>query len=243
MSRGLRRIRVALLALFLGTVMLVAAGGTASAGGPTSVVLFRGEQIAGFYYTDPRYDQLSRLLDATTALPAGAPAPVESDSIQVSWLAHDTYVYQVDTLKLSAEGPIYLTRYEVGSEAAVAEVWREVTGSAELRVLFAEVAMLDEVVEPVAARSPAPSVVSVPPSPAAVVPPQNGADVVQPALDPSASIDPGVTPGWAWALSGAAAGVALAMVGGWVVRRRRGIASGTGPAQPDRQDRPTVGVA
>lgn len=75
--------------------VVLAAPGTATAGGPTSVLLaspYTGS-ATGLYYTDPDYEQLQALLGGPD-LPAGAPQPpgvTGSPYVTATWFIHDVF--------------------------------------------------------------------------------------------------------------------------------------------------------
>jgi hypothetical protein len=82
---------------------------SASAGGPTSVLLVSParQATASLYTSDEAYERLTRLVgDSPVADPAapdltGGPG---SDAINVTWLVHDVQIWRVDRIFTDAQG-------------------------------------------------------------------------------------------------------------------------------------------
>src|SRR4051794_23270920 len=89
---------------------LTFSAGPASAGGPTSAILsVPGSGVtASLYYTDDAYDQLVRLVGASSTSAGGTDASGASHEsgagVHVTWLIHDVQPWRVDRIYLDAEG-------------------------------------------------------------------------------------------------------------------------------------------
>lgn len=108
----MRRTRL-LLCLLGAVVSALAATGLAlaapaRAGGPTSVMLVGPGtgSVAALYVTDPRYEELMRLVGGGD-LPSGTPLPEDAgpypdgaSQVSVTWLVHDVQVWRVDRILL-----------------------------------------------------------------------------------------------------------------------------------------------
>ncbi|HZA29938.1 MAG TPA: hypothetical protein VE462_00275 [Propionibacteriaceae bacterium] len=105
---------VALIAL-LAAVSWFAAAQSASAGGPTSVLLASPQtgRVAALYHTDSAYD---RLADAVGAFESGTgstdkPAAVPDDpsgEIRLTWLIHDMRIWRIDRVHVTTEDGIWM---------------------------------------------------------------------------------------------------------------------------------------
>lgn len=90
--------------LAMAGAVVLAAPGTATAGGPTSVLLASpyADAASGLYYTDPDYDRLQSLLggpDLTTGAPEPAGA-AGSPYVTATWLIHDVSAWRIDRIFL-----------------------------------------------------------------------------------------------------------------------------------------------
>ena len=82
---------------------------TASAGGPTSVLLVSParQATASLYTTDEAYTRLLRLVGENPTAEQGAPSlqgGPGSDAINVTWLVHDVQIWRVDRIFTDAAG-------------------------------------------------------------------------------------------------------------------------------------------
>lgn len=239
--------RVITVLAVAGAVVL-AAPGTAAAGGPTSVLLASPSTgtATGLYYTDTDYERLQALLGGPD-LPAGAPQPpgvTGSPYVTATWLIHDVVAWRIDRIFLSGDdvwvvsemsgdgGPLTGDGMYPGQTGAAGAVWHRPTDPAALDVLLTAHGLTagsgsssngdrpSTDATPVAAAEPAATV-----QPAATVRP---GQPVAPAL--ASTIAPAGT-GWPWAIGGLAAGL---LIGGALVRVVSGgrAAPRTEPASP-----------
>jgi hypothetical protein len=118
---------VTLLVLSLLAVLGVA--GTASAGGPTSVVItVPGEgRSAGLYYTDPAYDRLAEAVGIGRQVDGGVdPGGFGTQTpVTLTWLIHDVTPWRVDRV-FTRDGTVWvMTQEDFGGGALgdVAPVW------------------------------------------------------------------------------------------------------------------------
>jgi hypothetical protein len=105
-----------LLALLLGAIGWASNATTASAGGPTSVLLTNpgAERANALYVGNQNYD---RLLDAVgteargdSKRPPGV-ASDDDDAVRLTWLVHDTRVWRIDTVHLTSDDGIWVGTY------------------------------------------------------------------------------------------------------------------------------------
>ncbi|HEV8557732.1 MAG TPA: hypothetical protein VGR06_15215 [Actinophytocola sp.] len=199
-------------------VLVLAAPVPASAGGPTSVLIVSpGRQAtASLYTTDEAYTRLEKLLgDNPTADPAapdlhGGPG---TDAINVTWLAHDVWIWRVDRIFTDApQGPWVETFMptESGIDFSKPGVRHAPSDSDGLMTLLSALRLLGEP-PPAYAGAKAP-VTQQQPAPAATV---------------SESAPP--DRGWLWLVLGIAAGAVLVIGFRPLARRLRPqLASGHG---------------
>ncbi|MEV0176705.1 hypothetical protein AB0I00_37045 [Streptomyces sp. NPDC050803] len=188
----------------------------ASAGGPTSALLVSPEsgRTTGLYYSDREYGQLDSLLQAGTLGKPPEDARAERQ-ISVTWLIHDTSPWRIDRIYPVTDGTDVWVHQTMNITEPTKGSWYRVPQPDRLRALLTDLDMLGKV---------APGDVSSPFSlrevyetaaDAAVAPgaaqSTEPADTAAPAPREQAS-GAGDRTDWWWALPGAAAGAALALV-------------------------------
>lgn len=190
---------------------------TASAGGPTSVILVSPARnaTASLYTSDEAYDRLSKLVgenpEADPAAPdlTGGPG---TDAINVTWLIHDVQVWRVDRIFTNASGGPWISTIMVRDDKPVfsqPSVAHRAGDAKELTTLLSALRLIgSKPVEadrgpqvPVAAQAPAPAAQS---TQAAVPVQREPADL-----------------NWLWLVIGVAAGASLAVGFRPLVRRLR----------------------
>jgi hypothetical protein len=105
---------IALIAL-LAAVSWLAAAQSASAGGPTSVLLANPQtgRVAALYHTDNAYDRLADAVGAfqsetgSTDKPAVVPDD-PSGEIRLTWLIHDMSIWRIDRVHTTTEDGIWV---------------------------------------------------------------------------------------------------------------------------------------
>lgn len=208
--------------------LVVGVAGTATAGGPTSVLLASpyADAAAGLYYTDADYARLQTLLGGPE-LPAGSPPPsaaAGSPYVTATWLIHDVDAWRIDRIFLVGDeawivsemsgdgGPLTGDGMYPGQTGNAGAVWHRAADPVTLTALLTGLGVTPASARPLADASLA------------------GSAPVQPA---AASTPSPTTAGWVWAIGGLLAGL---LIGGSVVRaaRVRPAAPRPGPAsRPD----------
>jgi hypothetical protein len=95
--------------------LIALVGGSASAGGPTSVLVVNpGAGTTGsLYTTDVDYSLLQNALDNSgvdtgNEPPAFGDGPGSPSTINVTWLVHDVHVWRVDRLNVHTDGTVWV---------------------------------------------------------------------------------------------------------------------------------------
>lgn len=199
----------AVLALLALTGLVLLPAGSASAGGPTSVLLVvPGEgRTASLYTSQPEYQELLDLVGgpggAPSGTPGGGPPAPSMTGVTLTWLIHDIMVWRVDRVHRGPGGAAWIeTQQDLsGSGAVGTPVWHTAARGEQL------FALLDRLgVDP--DHAPYPGAAPTASTAAAAMPSS------APGRTPGRA--PGWAPGWAWAWSwpaaallGLGAGVAL----------------------------------
>jgi len=103
--RGVRRVSALLAsAVVTALAVLLAAPGTAWAGGPTSVLLVSPTtgRAAAAHTSDPVYAELDALLAAPGSGVVGEPPDGPGQYVTLTWLVHDVSVWRIDRVFLDA---------------------------------------------------------------------------------------------------------------------------------------------
>lgn len=200
--------------------LMVWGASSASAGGPTSVLVTSptSGQATARYYSDKDYDKLAQLLGpsgtGTRDKPPEADLSVASQ-INVTWLAHDISPWRLDRIFPVESGPRTVW---IHTAADVPENlnghWHRADHPAELRALLAKMGVTGKASDK--GRS------GIPPAPwqsedATAAPEADTGTVAVRASLPDAA-DDGWTHWW-WTLPGVAAGIALGSGGTLLIRR------------------------
>lgn len=133
------------------TAVLLLPAGSASAGGPTSVLLVSPEtrQTASLYATDADYGLLLKALGEKFELPDDAPswrAGPGSTDVNVTWLIHDVQVWRIDQIKLSAKGEPWVqtrTTFDGPIDLGASVGWHRPADPGALLGLLEKLGLLD----------------------------------------------------------------------------------------------------
>ncbi|MET8828365.1 hypothetical protein ABZX40_22010 [Streptomyces sp. NPDC004610] len=207
-------------ALAAALVLMLWAAPSASAGGPTSVLIVSPQSMeaTALYAMDRRYMELERFV-STEGGGSADPPPAVSEAgtrqINVTWMAHDIAPHRLDRLFLtSSTRDVWV--HTVADPASGSGVWHLASHTERLRTLLKELGVMGEV-------SPDGSS-GVFPAPVGDAPDAGG--VQEPAAEPTPEPTPEQTAGssrpvaataaadtedWWWALPGLAAGAVLAL--------------------------------
>lgn len=186
---------------------------TASAGGPTSVLLVSParQATASLYTTDEAYQRLARLVGDSPAADPTAPdltGGPGSDAINVTWLIHDVQIWRVDRIFIGAKGGPWVSTNLMHDGQAFPELDKgmvhKVSDGKELVALLSALRLLGSAPVPVD-QGPKPVAAAAPPvQPAASVTSREPADL-----------------NWLWLVIGVAAGASLVVGFRPLVRRLR----------------------
>lgn len=197
--------------------------GTATAGGPTSVLLASpyADAATGLYYTDGDYTRLQTLLGGPD-LPTGSPQPpaaAGSPYVTATWLIHDVSAWRIDRIFLVGDdvwvvsemsgdgGPLTGDGMYPGEAGNAGAVWHRPGDPVALTALLTEHGLT-----PASTRSGADAALPAGMTPADATP--TGAVPVQSAAATASAASPSPT-GWPWAIGGLVAGL---LIGGALVR-------------------------
>ena len=196
------------------TTLMLLAPMSASAGGPTSVLLVSParQATASLYTTDEAYERLLRLVgDNPTADPAapdltGGPG---TDAINVTWLVHDVSIWRVDRIFTDAKGGPWVSTIVAKNYGPIAfdepGVLHRASDPKELIALLSALRLLGS--SPVEAFQG--------PNAAAVEAPGTQPAKAAPAQRPPADLN------WLWLVIGVAGGATLVVGFRPLVRRLR----------------------
>ncbi|MFC9847341.1 hypothetical protein ACFWFF_09480 [Streptomyces sp. NPDC060223] len=200
----------ALGALAMAVAVVLLSAPLAAAGGPTSVLVVspESEETAALYYSDEEYGELQRLLGDPASGSREEPPGLgvgDGRQINVTWLAHDVSPWRVDRVypDTAGGGEVWIhTANEVPQSTN--GYWHKAAQPDEVRALFKSLGVLGE-------SSGAGS--------GAIYPaPWQEEDAAAPASGSTgqsvatATATQGDGTDWWWAIPGAAAGAALALV-------------------------------
>jgi hypothetical protein len=224
-----RRVSLTVLTTLLLSLLGLGLAGSATAGGPTSVLLVvPGEgRTAALYNDNPDYQELADLVGAfgtstgSSTPPAGADDQGASGTndasgpgVTVTWLMHDVNVWRVDRIYLKAEGgPLISTQ----STTDDGDLWSE---PALWHSAAARGKPLTELLDRLGVGNTGSPAGPVPSAPAAQAGTGGGAE-----SDRSG----GTAAGWIWGPAGLLVGIALTLA----ALRWRTVAAGTGGRTPE----------
>lgn len=145
----MRRVAVVVIVV-LATLGLA---GPASAGGPTSVLLASPSlnKAAGLYNDGGAYSRLAAAVGVEGSVVADPKAPSRlgvgpgSDAINVTWLAHDVWIWRVDRVHVTTGGKVWLNTMVADDSGALpyesGGVWHQAANSAQLKAILAELGL------------------------------------------------------------------------------------------------------
>ncbi|NNN37806.1 hypothetical protein HLK59_47330 [Streptomyces sp. S3(2020)] len=219
--RGAGR-RLAALAGVLAAALGLAlwGAGSASAGGPTSVLIVSPEstETASLYHSDEEYGELQRLLGE----PGGGSAdkPPEADlitgpQINVTWMLHDVTPWRVDRVYPAADSTAVWIHTAANLDASANGTWHRAEQPAVLRGLLGDLGVMGEASDgDYSVEYPPPWDMYGKDTEKAETEGEAGAGAAEPtaAAAPAQRPGPGDGADWWWALPGLAAGAVLALV-------------------------------
>jgi hypothetical protein len=194
--------KTALLAVLTGLLFLTGTG-TASAGGPTSVLLVQPDtgRSASLHVNTLSYNVLADLMKATPRLTdakAGPNAHTSGKVVRLTWLIHDVRVWRVDEVHVDApDGPWIMTRESWdGDPLEKTPVWHRSPQPERLVQLLEDVKVLDS------------SATAIENDPPAV---RDDAGTVAADVTPPAAAEPArvTLAGWRWIVPGVLGGALL----------------------------------
>ncbi|QOV47894.1 hypothetical protein [Streptomyces chromofuscus] len=211
---------------------------SASAGGPTSVLLVsqQSAEAAGLVHSDERYVQLDQLLGQAGAGDFTKPSEAhlaETRQVNITWLAHDVDPWRMHQVYADADSTAVWIHTATNLPNTTNGHWHRAQQPTALRTLLKELGVLGplpddagrEVVPPVPAAEPD----SEPTGRDSTV--DESTVAAQPS---SASADE--DSGWSWAIPGLAAGLALGAGGSLLIRRAAGRPEAGPPHEEPRQE-------
>jgi len=184
---------------------------SASAGGPTSVLVVSPEsgETASLYYSDEEYGELERLLGppgvGTRDKPPAANL-LAARQINVTWLAHDVSPWRLDQVFPLADADAVWIHTADNVPESVNGRWHRTKNPAQLRALFRDLGVMGKTSGEGHAIFPAPGQEAGGDTGAA----DAEAAGASASTGPAATADDGTQ--WWWALPGLAAGAVLALV-------------------------------
>ncbi|GHB43817.1 hypothetical protein GCM10010377_38230 [Streptomyces viridiviolaceus] len=198
--------------------VMVWGASSASAGGPTSVMLVSPEstETASLYYSDREYGELERLLGPVGAGSRTKPPEAGLGSarqINVTWLVHDVTPWRVDRVYAALDDRQVWIHTSTDVPGAMRGTWHRAERPDQLRALLKELGLTGKASpEGSSGIFPAPEETGGAVSGGAVTDgsaAEAGASKA-PAARAAGSADGGTD--WWWAVPGAAAGAVLALV-------------------------------
>jgi hypothetical protein len=210
----MRIFKRALLTGVMSVSLIALVGAEAVAGGPTSVIVVNPMSGAtgSLYVTNDDYGTLMQALDGVRVDDGGPPAgmsdgPGSPSTINVTWLAHDVWVWRVDRINVHTDGTVWIRSYDaLGAEQAEIDWeaepdWKQSADSAALLGVLDRMGVLD---------------------------PADGSKAIAgQTLGSEDEMAAQIATTWWWALPAALVGLVIGLVGRpylatWVARRERG---------------------
>jgi hypothetical protein len=201
--------------------LTLGSAGSASAGGPTSVLIVSpgSGETASLYHSDQRYGELEQQLGAPgswTAEKPAAPDTVLGAQINVTWMLHDVTPWRVDRVHLAAGSKDVWIHTAENLDRSTNGAWHRAEHPTELRDLLDGLGVKGE-------ASGGGSAVDYPPpwdmygtdaEAGTGTAPADDTDAADPSPAAASAQRPGSGDGtdWWWALPGLAAGAVLALV-------------------------------
>jgi hypothetical protein len=169
-----RKTALCLLAAILSLVGWLAGAQSASAGGPTSVLLAnpQNRHAAALYVTDGAYQKLVSTVGpelGSTTRPSAVPH--DSEVIRLTWLIHDQQIWRIDRVYLTAGDGIWIETMlsrDAGDVLAQPGNWHRAAEPAGLTTVLRHVGVLSTGAARAADPKPATSPAGAAEAPAAV---------------------------------------------------------------------------
>ncbi|MFD3498518.1 hypothetical protein ACFWWT_34380 [Streptomyces sp. NPDC058676] len=202
-------------ALAVALALMLWGASSASAGGPTSVLVVspQSTETAALYYSDEEYGELEQLLG--TPGTGVRDKPPEADlmaarQINVTWMAHDVSPWRLDRVFPLTDADEVWIHTAANLPETVNGHWHRARHPGQLRALLKDLGVMGKTSgQGSSAIFPAPWQTSETGSDAGVDTTDSVADA---AVAPAAQDGPGEGTDWWWVLPGAAAGAVLALV-------------------------------
>lgn len=216
----MRACRAVFVVLAVAVVSMLGVG-SASAGGPTSVLLVEpgSGESASLHYSDKDYELLGAVLGASGERSVEADTSASGHdvgpSVNVTWLIHDVQVWRVDQVYPAAPGgPWISTRQVLGDAGSVWDspvVWHRATDVGLLESLLRRLGVMPgEGAAPVAVEPPVTA--ELPGAAEASGAAEAPLDAETPARSALSAQDDASAPGWLWGFGGLVLGAGLAAV-------------------------------
>lgn len=207
--RRIRELVAALGALAMAVAVVLLSAPTATAGGPTSVLVVspESEESAALYYSDKEYGELQSLLGESGRGTPEEPPGLGVGSgrqINVTWLVHDVSPWRVDRVypDTAGGGDVWIhTATDVPK--SMNGYWHKVGQPDEVRTLFKKLGVLGE------SAGEGSGAVDYP-APWQMTEDASAAPAEQSRTTAAATTGDGTD--WWWAIPGAAAGAVLALL-------------------------------
>ncbi|MFJ6574219.1 hypothetical protein ACIQNU_43195 [Streptomyces sp. NPDC091292] len=197
-------------------VLVLLGAPTATAGGPTSVLVVSPEsaQARAFYYSDREYDELMRLLGQAERDGEKPPEDLKLGNagrqINVTWMAHDISPWRLDRVFPDQRGTDAVWIHTTQTMSDIGEgTWHRAKEPKELRTLVKKLGLMGKA-SPQGAGGIFPEPATAPEETAA--PETEVSETAAPAPHASAAkASTGPSENWWWSVPGLAAGALLAL--------------------------------
>ncbi|MFF2845067.1 hypothetical protein ACFVT5_01875 [Streptomyces sp. NPDC058001] len=204
-----------MIATVAALAMVVIGAPTATAGGPTSVLVVSPEsaKARAFYYSDEEYGELRTLVGEPKK---GGKAPLDEvkmgngRQINVTWMVHDISPWRLDRIFPDQRGTDTVWIHTAQQMPDLTDgTWHQAEHPAELRALLKKLGLMGKTSpegsggifpEPATASGETAAPEAAPPAPDASAPPAS-----------TAKASTGTSENWWWSLPGLAAGALLAL--------------------------------
>ncbi|MEU6377716.1 hypothetical protein [Streptomyces sp. NPDC046909] len=234
---GCRRLAALTGVLGAAVGLTLAGAGSASAGGPTSVLIVSPEssETASLYYSDRQYGALERLLGDTAM--GTAVKPPEADlvtgpQINVTWMLHDVSPWRVDRVYPGVGSQDVWIHTAANLDATTNGTWHRAGRPTVLRNLLKDLGVMGK------ASGDGNAVEYPPPWDMDADSTGTGAPESAPATAPAPARRAESADGadWGWAAPGLAVGVAAGVGGTVLIRRAAGRLEAGPPREEPRQE-------
>lgn len=170
-----RRSVLCLLAAILSMVSWLAGAQSASAGGPTSVLLAspRNGRVAALYHTDAGYERLIAALGAYEANTGSTTRPSSftndfANEIRLTWLIHDMTIWRIDRVHITDEDGAWIetmVRTDGGNLLEQPGKWHRAIDPNALTAVLSKAGLLAKGAAPASAPEPMTTATSTAESP------------------------------------------------------------------------------